>query len=411
MIKIFGLTIALLSTCSVMAVETEWHGLVDFRLGSADTIDSYVDGGMGKFGQSDGQHLALSQLGAELALSWDSGISGHLVANAYLDREKSGAGLTEAYLKYRSLPNAAGLRWQSKAGIFYPAISLENNAFAWASKNTLNSSTLNTWLGEEVRVLGAEFMLTRLGKLHNSKHDFSLSGAIFGNNDPAGALLAWHGWTMSSRQTLWTERLFLPDFEASRPGNMLSHQAKESDPFLELDDRLGFHVKARWKYRGKGEFSSGYYDNNGRPYIVKKGQYAWKTRFYHVGAKWRLAKGLELSGQYLNGRTLMQSPQKMDVVNNDYASGYLALTKKWRQHQVTLRGEEFSVTDNDNTPGDNNNEYGKAMTVNYRYQYQRNWFFSGEFNWIDSNRPARWYIGQPVALTERQLQFSARYFF
>lgn len=411
MIKTVALALGLLMPVTVFAVEVDVHGLLDFRFSSSDSIDSYLSAGMGKFGYSDGQQLSLAQLGADLSLSWDSGISSHLVVNGYLDDEDSAVGMTEAYLKYRSLPNQSGYRWQSKLGIFYPEISLENNAFAWASKNTLASSTINTWIGEEIRVLGTEFKITRLGKMHKSNNDFSFSGTVFTNNDPAGAMLSWHGWTLSSRQTLWTESRPIPDFDARMPGYDLNGQAGKSDPFLELDDRIGFHLKASWKLKGKGRLSSGYYDNNGIPYVVENGQYAWRTRFYHVDFKWRLPYELELTAQYLHGDTLMQSRAKVDVVNNDYASGYLALSKKWRQHQFTVRAEEFSVTDNDHTYGDDNTEYGKALTVNYRYRYAKFWFFSLEFNWIDSYRPARQDIAQPINLTERQLQFSLRYFF
>ncbi len=123
------------------------------------------------------------------------------------------------------MPNESGYRLQIKGGIFYPEISLENNAFAWASKDTLNSSTLNTWIGEEVRVLGTEIKITRMGRLNNDAYDLSFSASAFVNNDPPGALLAWHGWTMSRRQTLWGEGREFPWFPALAEGGALAEQA------------------------------------------------------------------------------------------------------------------------------------------------------------------------------------------
>jgi hypothetical protein len=205
----------LLLTIPSYAVEYQINGIVDIRATSTNSLTSYLAGGQGKFGTSDGSQLSLSQAGAQLAINWDSGFSAHGIINAFhtgmgsYDND-SAVGFTEAYIKYRSLPNDSGYRLQSKAGIFYPEISLENNAYAWASKDTLNSSSLNTWIGEEVRVLGGEVKLTRLGKLTNNKFDLSLSMSLFTNNDPSGALLAWHGWTTSSRQTLWTEKRVFP---------------------------------------------------------------------------------------------------------------------------------------------------------------------------------------------------------
>ena len=113
----------------------------------------------------------------------------------------------------------------------------------------------------------------------------------------------------------------------------------------------------------------------------------------------------------------MQSESQMDVVNNDYASGFVALHYNWqtivanKKHKRTLRVEDFSVTDNDDTWGDNNNEQGQAVTLNHSYRLSKPWFLSAEFTVIDSHRPARYYTAQPVDLIERQWQLAARYFF
>ena len=393
------------------AVDYNVHGIIDIRATSTDSLTSYIEGGYGKFALDDGQELSLAQAGIELNLHWENNVSAHIVTNGYANGNETVFGLTEGFVKYKSLPTESGYRWQLKAGIFYPEISLENDAFAWASKYTLNSSTLNTWIGEEIRVLGSEIKVTRLGKFHQANYDISLSASIFGNNDPAGSLLSWHGWTSSSRQTLWTESIPITYFKAREKGYDLYTQAAKSDPFLELDDDLGFHTRAEIKLFKKGELNAGYYDNKATPYIVENGQYAWRTKFYHLGAKWFFDDNLQLYAQYLHGDTLMQNIYHQDIVNNQYASGYVALTKRWQKHRATIRAEEFSVTDRDNTLGDNNNEYGKSLTANYSYRYAKNWFLSAEYNWINSYRWARWYVREPINLIERQWQLSARYFF
>jgi len=398
-----------------LSAEYKLHGVIDIRASTTDSLPSYLAGGQGKLSLSDGEQLSLAQTGVELTVLWDSGLSAHTVVNAYIDDEDSAVGLTEGYFKYRGLPNDSGFRFQSRLGIFYPEISLENNAYAWASSNTLNSSSLNTWIGEEIRVLGSEFKLTRLGKFTNSPYDWSLSATAFINNDPAGALIAWHGWTSSSRQTLWTESRAFPWLKAQNPGGSLEGQAKKSDPFLELDNKVGFHLHSKWKLRGKGELSFGYYDNNATPYEQENGQYGWRTRFYHAGMRWKLNKTLSVTAQYLQGDTLMQSHYKQDIVNNDYKNTFVSLTKKWptqgAPQRTTFRIEHFSVDDNDNTLDDNNNENGKSFSLNHSYNITKQWFLSAEFTWIDSKRPARAYHYQPINLIEKQLQFAARYFF
>ena len=403
----------LLATLSTNAAELKLHGVLDLRATatSNSSATSYLKGGSGKLHYSDGEQLSLAQGGLEAIAQWDNGLSAHAVANAYLDSEDDALGLTEAFVKYRGLPDENGLRWGLRAGIFYPKISLENDAFAWASKYTLNSSTLNTWIGEEIRVQGLELSATRLGRFHDSDRDLSASLTVFNNNDPAGALLSWHGWTQSHRQTLWTESRPFPWLPAQAPGGMLAAQALTSDPFIEVDDRLGYHLQGEWKQRRQGKLNLGYYDNRGRPYIQENGQYAWRTRFYHLGGQWRLSKDLLLMAQYLNGDTLMQAPTRLDVVNNRYDSGYLLLSQRFGRHRLTARGELFSVTDDDLTPGDNNHEHGKALTLNYSWRASKHWFVSGELNWLDSHRPARRYQQAPVNLTERQWQLAVRYFF
>jgi len=393
------------------AVETTFHGVLDFRATATDSLTSYTDGGYGKFALDDGETLSLSQAGGELTFAWDNGISTHVVANAYKNNSDFQIGLTEAYLKYSGLPNASGYRWQSKLGIFYPRISLENNAYAWASKNTLNSSSMNTWIGEEIRVLGNEITLTRLGRINKDPFDLSVTVSAFVNNDPSGSLLSWHGWTISNKQTLWTEKVQLPDFKARRKGYDLYAQAASSDPFLEVDNRIGGHIRAEIKFHKKGALSAGYYNNNGKPYIVENGQYAWRTRFSHIDVRWLLPKGIVLTSQLLHGDTLMQSAERQDVVNNDYTNGYIALSKRIKAHKITTRIERFNVKDNDQTLGDNNTERGKAFTLNYTYRLSRPWFLSTEFTWVDSYRPARMYTNNLIDLTERQLAFAARYFY
>ena len=409
---------SLLCATTLHGEEYQLQGILDMRVTSTDSQDkSYLAGGQGKFGLSDGGQFSIAQAGAELAIKWDSGLSAHGVVNGYLDNEDSAIGFTEAYLKYKTLPNVSGYRLQVKGGIFYPEISLENNAYAWASKDTLNTSTLNTWIGEEIRVLGSEVKVTRLGRMNNDPFDLSFSATAFIQNDPAGALLAWHGWTTSSRQTLWAESREFPWFPAREPGGKLAGQADKSEPFLELDHNAGYHLRGEWKLRGKGELSIGYYNNKATPYKVVDGQYGWQTRFYHVGTRWLLAKNLTLTAQYLLGDTLMQSPLKENIVSNDYANGFVSVTYNWqalsgnKKHKSTVRVEDFSVTDNDYTWGDNNNEEGQAFTFNYSYRLSKHWFLSTEFNLIDSHRPARYYTNHDVDLIERQLQLAARYFF
>jgi len=388
-----------------LAVEHKVHGVFDLRYSTTDGIDTYLEGDYGKFRFNDGNQFSLAQGGLSYQASWQDKLSLHLIANAYLDGVKDGIGLTEAYIQYKTLPTEQGYRFKARGGLLYPKVSMTNVLTAWASPYTLSYSAINTWLAEELRHQGLDFSLTRLGKFNGSKHDFELSVAAFQANDPAGAVLSWHGWTLSSRQTLRHERQALPN-------SYIGFVPPESDMFLELDHRIGYHINGQWIWHDHGKVLLGYYDNNADAKVVKNLQWAWTTRFFHFGVKWQLGHGLDLIAQHLSGDTLMLSTSGMvDLVNNDYDSSFLLLTKKQGKHRFTGRIEQFEVADRDTFSFDNNNEKGDALTLNYSYRINRHWFLHLEANWVDSDRPSRVSKGQPESLIERQLQLAARYFF
>ncbi|MBM7072188.1 hypothetical protein JQC92_09130 [Shewanella sp. 202IG2-18] len=406
--SIFGL---ILIGTSAIAVEQDFSGVIDVRAIYNDSIQSYVDGGFGKLRFNSGTHVSISQLGLSHHVDWTDNISSKIVANGYLDNTNEGLGITEAFIQYKGLPSENGYRITAKAGILYPTITIENHATAWTSPYTLSFSTINSWLAEEVRHLGSSLSLSRLGKFHQSKHDVKLTAEAFVNNDPTGAMLSWHGWTTGSRQTLWHETIRIPELLAMRSDGLLSGQAKESDPFLDLDTRVGANFTGEWNWRGNGKLTVGYYDNNADTSVVKNGQYSWRTRFHHLGVKWRLPLKIDLLAQFLKGDTLMKALTGKDAVNNDYHSFNILLSKAWYAHRISMRFEDFSVTDNDQIWGDNNNEDGNAFTASYRYQLQKGLFIHSEFNWVTSERFARTYVNQPEKLIEKQWQVAMRYYF
>jgi len=396
-----------------LAGEHSIKGLIDIRavhVNGDNNTKSYLSGDYGKYRYGEGSGITLSQLALQYKYEINNQFSTTLIANAFADDNTTNAGITEGYLSYKGLPSSAGWRYKAKVGLFYPNISLENNATAWSAAYTLTSSSLNNWVGEEFRHSGAAFTIEKLGKFSKSKHDFSLDVTSFQNNDTAGAMLAWHGWALGSRQTLLQEKLTVQPFYARKA--TLQGQAAHSDPFIELDNRWGTHVVAQWRWQRKLKANIGYYNNNADTTVVKKGQYAWSTKFTHLGLKYKFTKQFELIAQYMKGRTFMQSPYGDNVVDNDFQNAFMMLRHYWQsKHHLALRLETFWVDDSDTTVGDNNNEDGKAMTLSYRYKLNKNSFLHSEYNWLESTRSARSYVWQPVKLTEQQFQIAYRYYF
>lgn len=412
MLKLFIGIVLTLCIFNSQSAEMSLKGIVDLRavhVTSDANADSYLAGDYGKFRFNTGSELALGQLGLQYKVDWQNNWSSTVVGNGFADQNDTAVGITEAYLQYKGLPNANGLRISGKAGIYYPHISIENIATAWSTPYTITSSTINNWLGEEIRNSGFGLSVEKLGKQSRSPHSFIVDLDLFQNNDSAGAMLTWHGWTVGSRQTLLHERLVVQQFPA-REG-MLADQAAHSDPFIELDHRWGFNVSGQWRYKNTLRVQAGYYDNQAKKGIVEKGQYTWTTAFSHASFKYKFAKTWELMGQFMQGNTLMNSPQLTEVVNNDFNSQYLMLRKFWGKHHIALRAEYFNVDDLDQTIGDNNNESGHAYALAYRYRLSKQSFVLGEYTHVDSSRWSRRYQNQPIELTERQYQLSYRHYF
>jgi len=411
LIKVASLLCVINSVPAIYALEQELSGLIDFRYTSTDSFDSYIKGGYGKFRYSDGNKVSLAQLALHYKLDWENNFSFHLITNAYGDDENNNIGITESYLKYLSIPTDKGYRYQFRAGFMYPKISLENNATGWSSPYTLSYSTMNTWIGEEVKHIGLETSVTKLGKFSGDAFDLTLDLSLFTHNDPNGSMLSWHGWTQSSRQSFWNEKLDFPHFPALYPGQALENQARQSDPFLELDSNVGYHINGEWNLRRKVKLSLGYYDNRGGVDIVENGQYDWQTKFSHIGVKWQLSNDLLLIAQQMSGDTRMRVVGNLDVVAINFNNACVLLSKKWDAHRITARIEKFDVEDIDHITGDDNNEDGKSATLSYAYRMNKNFFVHLEYNWIDSNRFSRYYHHLETDTTESQFQLAGRYYF
>lgn len=395
----------LLLATATQAAEHQVHGLLDLRYSRTDGIAGYLDGDYGKLRYDNGGQWSQAQGALVYSGEFAYNLSLHVIGNSYSDGVRDGAGLTEAYLQYRGLPSQTGLRLEARAGLLYPTVSMENVLTAWASPYTLDYATINSWIGEEVRHQGVEVSVTRLGKFSDSDHDFTLGAALFRGNDPTGAMLAWHGWVLGSRQTLQQETLPLPDI-----GEWFVPEV--SEPFLELDERIGAHLTLQWQWHNRGRVLGGHYDNHGDPRVAENLQWAWRTRFSHLGIKWQLPAQTELIAQYLQGDTLMQSAYtEEDLVKNDYHSAYLMLSKQFQRHRLTARVEEFAVVDNDAITTDNNDEYGKASTLSYGYRFDHHWFAQAEYSWLRSDRPSRGMHGHRPTMTEQQWQLAVRCFF
>ena len=184
------------------------EGYLDVRVVDGPDETSWMDGGLGKtnFGGADDVWSA----GGALTLAFQA--TPALLASTtvqYHPQAEKPFDLLEGYLRYRPV-SITPRRWSLKAGAFFPPISLEHDGVGWSSTRTLTPSALNTWVGEELRIFGAEFQMEHRGQ-HGT---IDARAALFVKNDPAGELLASRGWAMGDIATGVDGSLRQPDVHA-----------------------------------------------------------------------------------------------------------------------------------------------------------------------------------------------------
>jgi len=374
---------------------------------AVDTPESsWLEGGLGKLRYDENSPSTVFD---RLLVRYQGELTPTLSAHVDADIVHDGDGsfdLTEAFFEWRPIPRSP-TRHRVKLGAFYPRVSLENGAIGWSSPYTISFSASNTWLAEEVRLLGAEWTMERRLGGSGSRQRIDFFAAAFYGNDPSGTLLAWKGWGLHNRQTRWHEQLPLPPLPQLQPGTRLrENQAPHAEPFLEIDHEPGFHAGAEWRYAEQISVAAGRYDNRADPLSVANGQYGWRTVFDHVAVRASLPWDIGLVAQWLRGTTAMGPVigAGRRVVDNDFEASYVLLTRRWNAARVSLRLDDFEVIDADILPNDDNRENGNAITLAYMRNINKQLTLGLEWQQVNSTRPARAYLGVSPETTEQLLR-------
>jgi hypothetical protein len=398
------------------AAEHQVAGLVDLRLIGSDAHRVWLEGGLDKsrFGDGD-EPLVLGGVLLDYTGRFTPGFAARVTLAGY-DGTDEPIDVLEAYAELRPVPRSAS-RWRARLGWFYPPVSLESSGTAWTSPYTLSFSAINTWIGEEIRSQGAEVEWTRMGRFRGSPHDLSAVAGVVRQNDPAGALISWRGWALHDRQTGLIERLPLADLPAFRPQGSFPPQEAFEEPFRELDGRVGWYAGAGWDGHDKWRLRALHYDNRGDPGVVEGGQWAWLTRFDHVGLHLRPLRRFDVVAQALEGDTRMDGFTG-PLVDVEFRSAFVLGSHTWRRHRISLRYDTFEVDDRDATPDDPNGESGQAWTAAYfftpqpiRQPSRGRLELGAELLQVSSERPARALLRGDVQRTETTAQLALRWHF
>ena len=405
-----ALVAAIASPCAAQVVDllspATIHGVVDLRAGEADGEPTFALAGFGKarFGGDGGPGLRGNVEIANATLEWTPRFSWDVTAvvDAVVQPgQELPIDIGQAYLLYKPVPNSA-TRFQVRAGFFYPPVSLENDFRAWGVTDTITPSAINSWIGEEVKVVGVE------GKV---SHDFgdqaiSVTAAAFGFDDTAGTLLAFRGWAMDDTQGQLNGRFLLPPLSP-----FISWvQNNETYTSRNIDNRVGFYGRAEWRTPVGITLDAFYFDNRGDNVSVTPDlQWAWETHFADVGARWDLSERTWLMGQAMLGRTSMgdQSPggRFADVT---FRSAYALATHTMGKSAFTLRGDLYDTLDNTDGQYGDTSEHGWTLTGAWRYPLSKIFDVRLEAMRIDSTRPGRVLAGEAPHQAQTVLQSSLR---
>ena len=374
-------------------------GYIDIRLVDTGAERAAIDGGPGKTRYGDdgvGVHLAEAALYGNLQLTEDLLVFADL---RYEPSQRTAVDLLESYIRYRPL-SLSPWRWSIKAGAFFPPISEENTAPGWTSPWTLTPSAINSWVGEELRSIGAEAKVEWRGESDRLEAEVGL----FGWNDPAGVELADRGWVMTDRVTGLFDRLRLPDAMANR-----NHPSVWREPFYEIDNRPGWYAGLSWKHEDWGRLDLLYYDNEADPHAFAH-EYAWRTKFVSVGATTNIG-GVTVLAQAMSGDTAVQPEDDEGAYDTDFQSAYLLLGYRFGDWRIAARGDVFATEAQDHDPGSRLSEHGTSETVAVSWQPIEYLKLTLEGLRVDSWRTQRLVYGLNPGQVDHQIQLGAKFSF
>ncbi|HET8818397.1 MAG TPA: hypothetical protein VFM73_02525 [Xanthomonadaceae bacterium] len=386
------------------AQAVQWHGHLDLRGVDAPDETAWDEGGLGKarFGAGDdGVVVAAGVLSGTAQLGPEVLASGTL---QFVPGQAQPVDVLDAWVRYRPV-STTPWRWSVRAGAFWAPVSVENEGVGWTSLWTLTPSAINSWVGEELRTIGAEASLEHRG----ASADVEVFAALFGWNDPAGELLAARGWGLGDAYSGLGAVLREPDVYAPRARAPVPMTYR---PFREIDGRPGWYAGVTRDVRGVGRGTLVYYDNRAeRDSWERYGghrSFSWHTRFWSGAVQRRIGETV-VAFQAMVGSTVFE-PQPGVVLDTRFHAGYLLLARETGEWRPAVRVDLFGTGQRgpSRTPLE---EHGHAVAVALNWRPRDHVRITGELLRIDSSRAQRRLEGRDSRQVQWLLQVAARWYF
>jgi hypothetical protein len=381
-------------------------GTIDLRAAGAGGEPSWTDGGFGKARFGGGEAggfsprpvLAEAELVWRPPLGWD--LTGTLAVAAQHEQDYP-VDLIEAFVTWKPVPRGP-TRVSARAGLMWPPLSLEHEGPAWTVTDMITPSAINSWIGEEVKIVAAEGTVSR--ELGGQRVAATL--AVFGFNDTAGTLLAFRGWAMHDLKAGAFGRQQLPPLNDF----MLSAQAPASRPAIELDGRPGIYGKLAWSPAAPLLVETSYYANRGDPEALTPTlQWGWDTRFLHFGLRADFGPRTRLLAQALTGTTEMGVEENERYwIETRYRAAYLRATHEMGDVALSGRIDLFGTRERGSEMAREESEDGWALTGAGRLRLSDEAALLVEGLHVDSRRGTRVRAGVAPRQDQTVIQLALR---
>ena len=326
---------ALLCTiaASVSAQSLQFHGFLTAREIYVKAQPSWTTGGFGRFdvgAANADDHRYVNIDVAQLGVDWTPWSWFLVHADGLARKEQSGTigkhfGLVQAFVDLHTE------HLRLRAGNFWLPTSRENVEPLWTSPYTITFSALNTWIGQEVRPIGADLQFS-------PNFYITLGGTAFRGNDTMGSALAARGWTFGNRLSVYNEVIAdVPD--TTRPIGP------------EIDHRLGDSERLRLQLPERAMIQFARVDNRSELLFRTPPDQPWRTKFNVISGDAGAGSPTTLAAEWLYGTTTIGFPGGSFQLRFDTA--YALLSHKSGMDRWTARVERFKA----------GREHGHAYTI------------------------------------------------
>ena len=332
----YNLTVKRLATVLLFAIAAplsaqsslQFYGFATAREIFVKAQPSWSTGGFGRFdvGADNSNDKAWVFVGnAQLGLDWTPSTWFLLHADGIARKQQTGTvgdqfGLIQAFMDFRTQQV-----FRLRIGQFWLPTSRENIDPLWTSPYTITYSAWNSWMGQEVRPIGADLQIS-------PSFYFSLGGTAFIGNDTMGTGLAAHGWTFGSRLSAYNEVIAAAPATTRPFGTDLDHKIGDSERI-----RLQMPERAMIQYTRVDNRST--IGSGGKP-----PNDPWHTHFDLVSASAGENTPTTLAGEWARGETTVGFPGGTFTLPFDTV--YLLLSQKNGTDRWTARAEQFRAGKN-----------------------------------------------------------------